>query len=259
MKLIFGFPIHENFQAAIDLYKTIKYYCGDHQVLFSSNENLGENYENLKKFKAKRDYRWGHSHNFIIDVAEYLKFENFDYFIKIDSDCLFANYGLEKLIKEEECDFTLEKYKDQNNWIHGWIFQKHINEYLKILLESLGIKRKNDQIVGTMNAFSIFSKQAINYINGFTSHLENIREYTELMMIPQLCLDELILYNILKDSNLKYRVGNRGKEFSLINGVRYRPYWSIDELNDEKEILYHPVLRSSNDKFRKRILTGVTH
>lgn len=252
-KLIFGFPIHQDSNSAVDLYNSIKKFYGDHFVFYSSdNDKLDINEPGLTKIKPKRTYEWGHAHNFLFDAFEYIDELDFDYFIKLDSDCLIANEGLYELL-EKNFDFSLDNYKNQHDWIHGWVFQKHINKYKNIINE-IGIKRRDDNLVGSITAFCIFSKQAVQFIKKNIDKIEQSEDYKQLMKLKGLCMDETLTFNILKDAGFASLIGNEGDEWNLVEGVRYRPYWTVDELkNQPKEkfsIVYHPVLRDKTDPLR---------
>lgn len=84
MRLIFGFPQHQNFDSASELYKTIKKYNGNPVVLYSSNEDLGNSFEKLIKIKSKHVYTWVHIHNFVFDMAEELFNCKYDYYVNLD-------------------------------------------------------------------------------------------------------------------------------------------------------------------------------
>ena len=141
IKLIFGFPVHEKFEIALDLYFTIRKFNNNPLVLFSSNQDLGNSVDNLKRVPSKRVYGYGFMHNFVFDMCEVLEDMDFDYFVKLDSDSLFANYGFEKIF-EKKFDFCAQIEKDGAlEWNWGKNLFKNLKSYLR-LLDDLGLRRR---------------------------------------------------------------------------------------------------------------------
>jgi hypothetical protein len=247
-KLIFGFPVHEKFRAALDLYYSIQKFNNDPPVLFSSNDNLGKSVENLKKIKSKRKYRLWRIHNFLFDIFEEIKDMDFDYFIKLDSDCLFANYGFEKIFNR---NFDFNASIQGEKWPHYYPF-KNSMFYYEALLKDLHLRRKDNQIVATFFAFIVFSRRAVAFIVENIKKIEKSPAYNKLMQ-ARFCLCEPLIGNLLKDAGFIFVT-----DTPPVQDVRYRPYWSIDEIAGKKTselgILYHPVRRDGNNKFRKIIM-----
>jgi len=254
VKLIFGFPVHEKFETALDLYHSIKKFNNDPLVLFASNSDLGKSIGNLKKIRSKRRYRWGHLHNFMFDAFEEIHKTDYDYYINLDSDCLFANYGFKKLFKKK-FDFSATTHNEESMaWAHGNIFLDNIEHYKKIL-DDLGLRRKDKTVMVSLAALQIFSKRAINFIVKNLKTIENNKGYLKLMKIRRFPLDETIILNILKDAGF---IPLENPFMNEQGPVRWDYYWSKNEIKDknasELGILYHPVRRDKNDEFRKAII-----
>lgn len=262
IKLIFGFPVHEKFGIALDLYYSIKKFNNNPLVLYSSNLDLGNSVDNLKKFPSKRTYRYKMMHNYVFDMCEAIKDMDFDYFVKLDSDCLFANYGFEKIFKKK-FDFCAQIEKDQAlRWDHGIKFFKNLKSYLKVL-NDLELKRKDRTIAGVLCCLQIYSKRTVTFIAKNVETIEKSKGYVELKKRAvgslNLCLSDALLPNLLKDAGFTFIHNPFTTDLQDDTGfVRWRPYWSIDEVakkyKSKLAILYHPVKRHPNDPFRKYIM-----
>ncbi len=262
IKLIFGFPVHEKFKIALDLYYSIKKFNNNPLVLYSSNQDLGKSVGKLKKIPSKRVYKYHFMHNCVLDMCEVIKDMDFDFFVKIDSDCLFTNYGFERIF-EKKFDFCAEVKKDQaSRWYHGIKLFKNLKSYRK-LLDDLGLKRKSRTIAGALCALQIYSKRAVTFIAENIETIEKSKGYVELKRLawpaPYLCLSDTLLPNLLKDAGFTFIHNPFTSDLHNDTGfVRWRPYWSIDEIKNKDisklAILYHPVRRDLNDPFRKYII-----
>lgn len=254
MNLIFGFPQHINFDSAPELYRTIKKYNHDPIVLYSSNENLGQSFEKLIKVKSKRIYTWSHVHNFVFDMVEELSNYQYDYYINLDSDVLFANYGFEKIFTEP-FDFTIEHTKDENHdWYHGKVLLENIDLYEGILSD-LGLKRKDSTIVGSIFATAIFSQRAINFLAKILPSLEKSKSYIEFMNLPiqGFAFCEVIVFNLLKDAGFvsKYI---RPDPLDTIKIEAWK-YEEIEPIHpNDLGIVYHKINRDPSDPTRKLLL-----
>ena len=258
LKLIFGFPVDEWFIYSQQLYYSIKKFCHDPLVLFSSNKGIGYSYDRLKKITSKRKYIYGLiNHRFVFDIIEEIKNLDFDYFIKLDSDCLFTNYGFEKLFTEK---FDFLNSVDENNkrkWQNSKDFLGNIESYERFISD-LKLTRIDSKTPGCLGAFQAYSKKAIDFISGNIKIIEAHPEYAKMeQRVP--CLDEVFLFNLLKDAGFEYRT------IYLHQGthspIRFRPYITTEEVqsirNSDLPILYHPVKRSLRDKARRVLLKKI--
>jgi hypothetical protein len=260
-KLIFGFPVAERFIFSRQLYYSIKKFCRNPLVLFSSNQDIGYSFQQLKKIISKRKYGIRKIQNFLFDIFEEINGRDFDYFVKLDSDCLFANYGLEKIFAEE-FDFldSVDDFDHKCKWDNARPFLKNIEPYKKILSD-LKLSRIDSRISGCLCAFQIYSKEAVNFITGRIGAIENNPGYLE-MIRQNLCLSELIVPNLLKDAGFKYKIVYLHEEKTQpCWNIRWRPYINKDEVETiEKHllpILYHPLKRSLSDKGRRILLKKI--
>ena len=126
MKLIFCFPVHKEFDSALELYRSIKKFNNDPLAIFASSRDVGYSVDNLKKIKSKRIYKLGWMHNFLFDVIEEVKDMDFDYLIKLDSDSLFANYGFDKIL-DKDTDFFINRTKSDKRWTHGRTLRRNMS------------------------------------------------------------------------------------------------------------------------------------
>lgn len=247
-KVIFGSSVHFNFSAFLDLYKGVQKFFGKPLYIFASNnEDMGEEckLENLIKIEAGRNYKWRRSHNFLFDAFLNLKGRDYDYFVALDSDCLVYGNRLSRFLEEGDFDFVI--YPNLNGlggWYHGSAFLKNINHYLDIL-KDLGIERKDEAIVGNFNPMIILSRRAVDFLRDRIGAIESSSGYGELMKM-EFSVGETLIFNILKDAGFKYKYIDP----KLKRGIRYRPYWEVDEFDGEISV-YHPVRRRrKNDLFR---------
>jgi len=233
-KLIFGFPVHEQFRAVLDFYRSIRKFNNNPLVLFSSNNNFGKSVENLRKIRREREYKLDDIHNFLFDIFGEIKDMDFDYFIKLDLDCLFANYGFEKMFDRE---FDFNGWLPSGTWAHYYPFKNNMF-YYDSLLKDLDLCRKDSQIVATFFAFIVFLRRAVAFIAENTKKIQKSLAYNELMQ-ERFCLCEPLIGNLLKDAGFKFVT-----DTSPVRNVRYRPYWSIDEIArgkaSELGVLYQP-------------------
>jgi len=264
IKLIFGFPLHKKFETALDLYCSIKKFNNNPLVLYSSNQDIGESVDNLKKVPSKRVYKYNFMHNCVFDMCEVIKDMDFDFFVKLDSDCLFANYGFERIF-EEKFDFCAQIEQDQAlRWEHGVKLFRNLKSYLE-LLDDLGLKRKSHTIAGTMCCLQIYSKRAVKFISENVETIERSKGYAELKRAAHyqnLCLSDAFFPNLLKDIGFISIHNPFTTDLQDDTGfVRWRPYWGIDEIVNKDisklAILYHPVQRNLNDPFRKYIMEKI--
>ena len=265
IKLIFGFPVHEKFEIALDLYFTIRKFNNNPLVLFSSNQDLGNSVDNLKRVPSKRVYGYGFMHNFVFDMCEVLEDMDFDYFVKLDSDSLFANYGFEKIF-EKKFDFCAQIEKDGAlEWNWGKNLFKNLKSYLR-LLDDLGLRRKNHTMAGALSALQIYSKRTIKFIAENIKTIEKNKGYAELMLAVsakhRVCLSDALPPNLLKDAGFTFIPNPFTKDLQEDTGfVRWRPYWDIEEVANKDisklAIIYHPVKRDLNDPFRKYIMKKI--
>ncbi|KKP65496.1 MAG: hypothetical protein UR61_C0020G0005 [candidate division WS6 bacterium GW2011_GWE1_34_7] len=257
MNVIFGFPQHENFDTALDLYMTIKKYNNNPIVLYSSNEGLGHSFEKLTKIKSKRVYTWGHIHNFVFDMVEELSNYKYDYYVNLDSDVLFANYGFEKIFCEP-FDFTIEHTKDEkHDWYHGRILLENIDLYEGILSD-LKLKRKDKKIVGSIFATCVFSKKAIEFLEQILPILERSESYIKFMNLPLqgFAFDEVIIFNLLKDAGFtsKY-IRPNPLETIKIDAWQYEEIKPIE--TKDLGIIYHKINRDISDSARRELLNKI--
>jgi len=266
VKLIFGFPVHEEFEVALDVYYSIKKFNNDPLVLYSSNQDLGSSIDNFKKVPSRRVYKLNMTHNCVFDMCEEIKDMDFDFFVKLDSDCLFANYGFERIFKGA-FDFCAQVEPDHAlRWNHGIRLFRNLASYLK-LLDDLQLKRRDRTIAGAMCCLQIYSKRAVRFIAENAEIIEKSSGYAELKEAcyvdgdyqPGLCLSDAFFPNVLKDAGFTFIPNPFTTDLQDDTGyVRWRPYWSIDEVihkdTSELGILYHPVKRKLNDSFRKYIM-----
>jgi hypothetical protein len=265
IKLIFGFPVHEKFETALDLYFTIRKFNNNPRVFFSSNQDLGSSVDNLKKVPSKRVYRYFLMHNCVFDMCEVLEDMDFDFFVKLDTDCLFANYGFERIF-EKKFDFCAQIEKDEAlRWNWGKYLFNNLNSYLK-LLDDLGLKRKSHTMAGALCALQIYSKRAVTFIAENIKTIEKSKGYAELKLVAStkqgLSLSDALLPNLLKDAGFtSIRNPFTADLQDDIGFVRWRPYWDIEEVvNKDRSklaIIYHPVKRDLNDSFRKYIMKRI--
>jgi len=250
-RVIFGFPVHNHFTAALDLYYSIKKFNNNPLVMFSSNNDLGKSIDKLKRIKNKRKYRLGHMHNFLFDVFEEIIDMDFDYFVKLDSDCLFANYGFDEIFNQK-FDFTIFPSIPTESWRQKGYFRNRISHYENIL-HGLNLERRDEEILGCLFALCIFSKRAVSFMVDSIDKIEKNAGYRELMSLSasEIRLCEPFIFTLLKDAGFSYIC-------SPFKGVRYRPYWKTSEIEAKKgselETVYHPVRREPVDEFRKLIV-----
>lgn len=261
LKLIFGFPVAEWFIYSEQLYYSIKKFCHDPLVLFSSNKNIGYSYERLTKIKGKREYRLYQIHNFLFDVFEEIRGLDFDYFVKLDSDCLFANFGFEEIFTKK-FDFldSVDENDNKCKWWQAKEFFKNIASYQR-LISDLKLTRKDSRISGCLGALQAYSKKAIDFIADRIKIIENSPGYIEMIQ-KDLCLSELLVPNLLKDAGFEYRIIYLHKEEKHPPlCVRWRPYISKKEVksieNCDLSILYHPLKRALRDKTRRILLKKI--
>jgi hypothetical protein len=265
VKLIFGFPVHEKFETALDLYYSIKKFNNNPLVLYSSNQDLGNSVDNLKKVPSKRVYKYNMMHNCVFDMCEVIKDMDFDFFVKLDSDCLFANYGFERIF-EKKFVFCAQIEKDQAlRWDQGIKLFSNLKSYLK-LLDDLELKRKSRTIAGALCCLQIYSKRAVTFIAENIETIEKSKGYAELKKLTgdnyNLCLSDSFTLNLLKDAGFTFIHNPFTTDLQDDTGfVRWRPYWSIEEVVNkdasELSILYHPVKRDLNDPFRKYVMEKI--
>ena len=249
MKLIFGSSVHKDFGSFLDLYKGVKKFYNDSPYLFASNEGLGEPSGNLIKIKARRNYKWRRSHNFIFDAVEALKDHDFNYFVALDSDCLVCGDVLTGFLKDNDLDFII--YPNLNGlggWYHGNVFRDNISTYLDIL-KALKFQRRDEGIVGNFNPLIVLSKKACEFLRNNIAAIESSEGYKKLMSLD-FSVGETLIFNILKDAGFK----SVNIDPALKRGLRYRPRWEVSEFRDDITI-YHPVRLKSRDLFRR--LAGI--
>ena len=245
-RLIFGTSIHENFGAFMDLSRGAQKFFQGSQYIYASHEGLGRPSGNLIRIRAARNYKWRRSHNFIFDSIEQLKDFDYDFFIALDSDCLICGSYLKDFVKEEDFDFVI--YPNLNGlgwWYHGRVFKENIGLYLGILRD-LGIRRKDEDIVGNFNPLIVLSKRSVDFLRGMIPGIESSPSYKELMKID-FSVGETLIFNILKDAGFK----SKNIDSDLKRGLRFRPYWEAHEFKKGMPI-YHPVRRKWSDPFRRR-------
>ncbi len=247
-RLIFGTSVHVEFSVFLDLYKGVQKFFGKPLYIYASNEDLGEPAGNLVEMEDKRNYKWRRSHNFLFDSFEYLKGREYDYFVSMDSDCLVCGSGaLLDFISPGDFDFVIYPNFDSTGWwYHGKVFAQHIDSYLDIL-KNIGVNRLDDRVVGNFNPLIILSRKAVDFLRERLEKIESSRGYKAIMEL-EFSVGETLIYNILKDA------GFRPKFISpqLKKGLRYRPYWEVDEYRKDISI-YHPVTRKKNDLFRRLV------
>lgn len=261
LKLIFGFPVNEWFIYSKQLYYSIKKFCHNPLVLFSSNKNIGYSYDRLTKIKSKREYRLYQIHNFLFDVFEEIRDLDFDYFIKLDSDCLFANFGFEEIFAER-FDFldSVDENDNKCKWSHAKEFLENIESYQRFLSD-LKLTRKDSRISGCLGALQVYSKKAIDFIGDHIRIIETHPEYTKMEQKIH-SLDELLLPNLLKDAGFEYRIIYLHKEKKHPTlCVRWRPYVNRKEAesieNRDSYILYHPLKRNLFNRARGILLKKI--
>jgi glycosyltransferase involved in cell wall biosynthesis len=246
-KLIFGTSVHVEFDSFLDLYKGVQKFFGEPLYIYASNEELGKPFGNLVKVEAKRNYKWRRSHHFLFDAFEFLKNRDYDYFVSMDSDCLVCSDALLAFLRPKDFDFVIYPNLDGLGWwYHGKIFSENINSYLDIL-KSIGLKRPDEKIVGNFNPLIILSRKAVEFLRERIEKIESADGYKALMAL-EFSVGETLIYNILKDAGLKAKFIDP----DLKRGIRYRPYWEVDEYQKGVSI-YHPVRRKKKDLFRRLI------
>ena len=262
LKLIFGFPVDERFLYSKQLYYSIRKFCHNPLVLFSSNRGIGYSYQRLKKIPSKREYRYHLiNHRFLFDLIEEIKDLDYDYFVKLDSDCLFANYGFEQLFTEK-FDFldSVDEFDNQYQWFHTKFFLENIELYHRFL-SSLKLARKDSRVSGCLGALQIYSKRAMDFIAGNLSVIEGYPEYRKMEQKFS-CFDEIFLSNLLKDAGFKYRMIylHKKTDYSSLC-VRWRPPISRSEVaaieSSNLYILYHPLKRTLRDQARRVLLKKI--
>lgn len=247
MKIIFGSSVHKHFDSFLDLYKGVQKFYDNPLYLFASNEDIGRSSGNLRKFTSRRNYKWRRSHNFIFDVCGELKGLDFDFFTALDSDCLVADGYLSEFLCAEEFDFVVyPNLNGEGKWYHGNIFKQNMGLY-EAMLSSIGLKRMDERIVGNFNPLIILSKRAVGFLQNVIEHIENTPAYAEMMKID-FSVGETLIFNLLKDAGLK----PRSIDTRLKTGLRYRPYWDVDEFKEGISV-YHPVRLDKNDLFRRLV------
>ncbi len=245
LTLIFGSSVHRKFECFLDLYKGVRKFYGDPLYLYASNEGLGQPSGNLVNIKARRSYRWRRSHNFIFDAAEALKGRYYDYFIALDSDCLVCGDSIKEFLNDNNIDFVV--YPNLNGigkWYHGNVFMQNIGHYLGIL-EAIGIKRRDETVVGNFNPLIMLSKRSVDFLRDNLEKIEASKGYEELMKLD-FSVGETLIFNLLKDAGFKMAY----IELELKRGLRYRPHWRVSEYSANIPI-YHPVRLKSRDLFRR--------
>jgi hypothetical protein len=199
-------------------------------------------------------------------MCEEIKDMDFDYFVKLDSDCLFANYGFERIFKRA-FDFCAQIEHDYAlRWNHGILLFKNLTSYLK-LLDDLQLKRRNRTIAGAMCCLQIYSKRAVKFIAENAGIIEKSSGYAGLKEACYvdgdyqggLCLSDAFFPNVLKDAGFTFISNPFTTDLGDDTGyVRWRPYWSIDEVmhkdTSKLAILYHPVKRKFDDPFRRYVI-----
>jgi len=280
VKLLFGFPLHDSFDAALDLYYSIKKFNNDPSVVFISNQDLGYSADKLTKLKSKRQYNWMGMHNFIFDVFEQIKDMDFDYYVNLDSDCLFANYGFEKIF-EKKFDFNMDHimthYDFYNTKVGARLINKYENllrklnldrksmsryftgkfsrniKYYEMILDRLNLERKDSRVLSCLGTSQIFSKRAVNFIAENTEKIENHPAFKKMAGL-ELMLYETFFTTLLKDAGF-IPIATYPKYLPCL---RFRPSWTTEEIKNTDSsklaILYHPVKREPEDKFRKMII-----
>ncbi len=261
LKLIFGLPVAEQFIYTKQLYYSIKKFCHDPLVLFSSDKDIGHSYDRLRKIKNKREYKYHQLQNFIFDALEEIRNLNFDYFIKLDSDCLFANSGIDGIFAGK-FDFldSVDENDGKCNWLWAKKFSENIGSYHRILSD-LGLSRKDARISGCLGAFQVHSKEAVNFIADRINIIENNPGYLTMKQ-KGLCLDELIVPNLLKDAGFAPRLTylHEGAPQSSWR-MRWRPYIGKEEVayaaDRDLNIMYHPLKRDLRDEARRILLEKI--
>lgn len=262
LKLIFGFPVAERFAYSKHLYYSIKKFCYDPLVLFASNKNIGHSYDRLTKIKSRRRYRIHQIHNFVFDAFEEIRNLDFDYFVKLDSDCLFTNFGFEGIF-DQKFDFldSVDQSNDRYEWYHTKEFLKSAESYRR-LLSDLELSRRDPRISGCFCALQIYSKKAVCFIADRIKIIESNIGYIEMVQ-KDLCLSELLIPNLLKDAGFKFRIIRlpEKKAGSPWRGVRWRPHVGKEEIellaNRDLPVLYHPINRKFFDKTRMILLKKI--
>lgn len=254
-KICFAIPVHENRDVIKDQLENIRYFCPNASIVFfqsGKDPNLC-NRLGIPVCPTSFPMVWGQDFSwFFLNVMEWL--ENigyqYDYFINLDSDSLFAKKGFEEFIisEMEEFDYMSADIKiipsDDDWWGPAQIMKKVWHLWQPIF--------NTEHFYGCFGS-QVFSRKFVKQILSFNK-FEDMKKMMKQTEKEVFALEEILFITLANSLGVK----SKAYRHNVGKWMRYVPKYTEQEImdainNNEECYLLHPVQRLMNDPARKFI------
>lgn len=249
-KICFALLVHDNRELVIQLIENIRHYCPTSTIVLYNGgsdpylvDGLG-----IPICPHSKKLKYGFLARYFLETMEWIEDIGieYDYFINLDSDALFFQYGFEQFIAEQmkSVDYMgVQLRVAEDDWYCGIEFKKDSKRWEPFF--------PINPFLGVFNVGQVFSRSLVKGLLAY----EKINTLKEaLVETPVFAAEEIVFVNMAKQLNYKMK-SYPGMSANLI---RFRPYISAHELvhsinHYESACLCHPIHRNTEDPSRNFI------
>lgn len=248
-KICFGLLVHEKQDVIQDQIDNIKFFCPNSSIVIFQSGTDPVLCDRLSYPVCPTSFplQWGKTLIwYYLNVMEWIEdigYE-YDYFINIDSDALFAKKGFEELINFEmkDADYMAAHFNvPSDNWDPGRSMKRVWNLWQPIF--------KLDHFYKCFGA-QVFSRNFVKQILSFNK-LADMKRNIKQTENDVFALEEILFPTLA----ISFGIKTKPYPNQMDKWLRYRPHFSENELinaikNNEDCYIIHPVYRDMNDKTR---------